>query len=117
MCKPCINARIRDAEARLGHTWKPKKLDTERRKKYGVGTDWYEETLKKQNARCWICLRDSPGRRTSKNFCIDHDHKTGKTRGLLCSTCNSILGFIELTPDKRLTARRLLAYLIYYRII
>lgn len=54
--------------------------------KAGVSRLEYEEMLVEQNGVCAICHRpsDSMGRR----LCVDHDHATGRTRGLLCSTCN-----------------------------
>jgi hypothetical protein len=55
---------------------------------------------------CWICGRNAPGGRKQK-LCIDHCHKTGKIRGLLCDTCNRVLGRLE-----RIGIDRFQAYLI-----
>jgi hypothetical protein len=49
----------------------------------------YEE----QNGVCWICEKRTRGRGEEKNtLAVDHNHKTGKIRGLLCSNCNTGLG-------------------------
>ena len=61
--------------------------------KYRHGLTWavYQQMVKKQNGVCAICgKQDSSGRRLS----IDHDHVTGKVRGLLCLKCNRALGLI-----------------------
>jgi len=55
----------------------------------------YSRMLLEQNSLCAICKR--PERRieksgTSADLCVDHDHRTGRVRGLLCRTCNSMLG-------------------------
>jgi hypothetical protein len=57
----------------------------ERLNKYGITIEQYEEILKKQSGLCAICNR-------KKRLCIDHCHKTGKVRGLLCFNCNALLG-------------------------
>lgn len=44
------------------------------------------------NHLCGICLTD-------KNLVIDHDHKTGKIRGLLCQNCNSAIGKFKESPE------------------
>lgn len=44
--------------------------------------------LNLQNKVCYICKKDNKG----KTLCVDHDHKTGKVRALLCSSCNKALG-------------------------
>ena len=65
------------------------------------------------NKQCEICQRDlqlravNPGER-AKSVYMDHDHKTGTFRGVLCHRCNSALGYIA---DDRAAARRLIAYL------
>ena len=45
--------------------------------------------------RCEIC-RNPP---TGKILHVDHDHKTGKFRGLLCSNCNTGIGLLKDDPD------------------
>lgn len=65
------------------------------------------------NKQCEICQRDlqlravNPGER-AKSVYMDHDHKTGAFRGVLCHRCNSALGYLA---DDRAAARRLIAYL------
>ena len=53
---------------------------------YGITLTEYDDRLKGQSGVCKICGGVNPdGMRLS----VDHDHKTGKVRGLLCSSCNS----------------------------
>ena len=62
--------------------------------KYGISDTEYNEILKSQNDVCAICFKKETRNRT-KNLSIDHCHKTGKVRGLLCAKCNSALGHFE----------------------
>lgn len=61
---------------------------------YGVTPRYYEANLMHQDGRCWICGTDKPGGHGNK-WCIDHNHKTGRARGLLCQPCNVKLGVLE----------------------
>lgn len=60
--------------------------------KYGLTPERFEEMLTAQEGKCAICRRPP---RPGKPFSIDHDHETGRVRGLLCQFCNVMLGFIE----------------------
>lgn len=53
-------------------------------KTYGITADDYATLLAAQGGRCAICR----ARPKSKRLAVDHDHKTGAVRGLLCSRCN-----------------------------
>lgn len=55
---------------------------------YGLGKEEYLEMVKDQDSACAIC-------KVETTLVIDHDHKTGKVRQLLCGDCNTTLGFIE----------------------
>ena len=58
---------------------------------YGITRAEYEAKLAEQGGKCAICkTSDWPGRHGVP--AIDHDHKTGRFRGLLCSDCNVALG-------------------------
>ena len=64
---------------------------TERRRTlrtYGITSEQFDELLAVQDGRCAIC-GVTPGERA---MAIDHDHRTGAVRGLLCGPCNSALG-------------------------
>lgn len=56
----------------------------------------YEEMLIEQDNKCKMCKitqNNTTRNGKIKRFNIDHCHKTGKVRGLLCSFCNSLLGY------------------------
>src|SRR6266550_1376817 len=62
-----------------------------RQRLYGLSEDVYQALLLKQGGLCAIC-GGPPKRRT---LAVDHDHKSGEVRGLLCDRCNVGLGWIE----------------------
>jgi len=72
-----------------------KELDRIRFKKYGITGEEFREILEKQGIRCPICNRD-----ISKNLSVDHDHITGKIRGLICNNCNLSIGNAGDSPDR-----------------
>jgi hypothetical protein len=66
------------------------------RRRYDLSPSQFDEMLAAQENRCAMpdCRSPEPGGRTGQWF-IDHDHTTGKVRGLLCVSCNTKLGFYE----------------------
>jgi len=60
-------------------------------KKYGITYTEYEQIFKSQNSLCAICEKEIYLR--GKLTHVDHDHKTGKVRGILCLWCNNVLGY------------------------
>lgn len=69
--------------------------------KYGITAEEFEQLVAKQQGRCAICLRE-------RELTVDHDHETGRMRGLLCRPCNRCLGQIGETVE---TFRRIVSYL------
>lgn len=68
-------------------------------KKFNMAIDDYESLVKQQNGLCAICKRSLlPGGRI-RRLSIDHDHRTGAVRGLLCTPCNTNLGWFEKWSD------------------
>jgi len=61
-------------------------------KRYKITKVDYEKMMEEQKGKCLICGRDFDKIYFPQNTHIDHDHKTGKVRGLLCNNCNVILG-------------------------
>lgn len=66
------------------------------RYKYGIDVSLFNEILKSQGGRCAICGEKAwmpgEGKRRKQTFVVDHDHATGKIRGILCGNCNTALG-------------------------
>jgi hypothetical protein len=75
---------------------------------YGITLEDYNALLEKQERSCAICKSKEVNRKTDKNFCVDHNHKTGEVRGLLCHSCNAMLGKAKENSD---TLRNAAAYL------
>lgn len=92
-CKPCQKARLqnwRKESFGVRVAWEQKtKLAA-----YGLTQETYSLLETKQGGACGICgLRRLRGR--DKYLHIDHCHKTGRIRGLLCYVCNTTLGKYE----------------------
>jgi hypothetical protein len=59
------------------------------KRKYGITLEQWFELFKKQGEKCAICERAYDA--NSKNWHVDHNHSTGKIRGILCHICNRIV--------------------------
>lgn len=93
ICKSC--RQIRSQQWRTENPSKAKKASREykRRLRYaevGISEEGYQDLFKRQGGKCAICLKAS-----KKRLSVDHDHKTGKVRGLLCTRCNQGLGYFK----------------------
>lgn len=76
----------------LAHPEKRKEIKL--KKLYGLTLADFNEMLVAQNGVCAICREPS-----SKTLSVDHCHKTGVIRGLLCSNCNRGIGFLKDSQD------------------
>ena len=86
-CKICM--RVWSREYRLR---KPRRSKhSEIKYKYGITIEEYNEKLERQGNGCAICKDEKPGG-GHNNLYVDHNHKTGKVRGLLCRSCNLMIG-------------------------
>ncbi len=72
---------------------------------YGLPPGGYRQLYEYQGGLCAICRRATGA---SRRLSVDHDHQTGKARGLLCRPCNDLLGHIRDSTD---TARTIVLYL------
>ena len=79
-CKPCYAAKSRPSV---------------RKRRYGIAMAEYDNLLLRQNGGCAICKRPPY---TKKGLVVDHCHRTGAIRGILCSRCNSALGLLDDDP-------------------
>lgn len=79
-------------------------------KKYGLSKNAYLEMLRSQEGRCFICRKRPEDTKPRRNLAVDHDHRTGQIRGLLCFNCNHrLLGWY--IKDDREKAKRIVKYL------
>jgi len=76
--------------------------------KYGLTVEGYAQMYVAQHGRCAIC-RDRD--RSAAGLVVDHNHGTGRVRGLLCARCNSGLGMFG---DKQHNLRRAWTYLKHH---
>lgn len=124
-CKTCESARVRlyyannnsyrektKARSKKWDAFNPsdRKLASRRsmlKSKYGITEEQYKELLLAQNGKCALCGSENHGRTgnsgrhdgsrnwKSDNWPVDHDHVTGRVRGLLCHKCNVRIGAYE----------------------
>lgn len=76
---------------------------TKRLRLYGITEQTFMMLLYRQESTCRGCSK-----RINRSACVDHDHKTGEVRGLLCASCNIVLGKVK---DNPITLRTLADYL------
>lgn len=103
-CKVCKNKESRewyeknkDRKKQLSKRYRKTKKDQDLKKSYGISLHDYSGMLVKQNQSCKICNIHQD--KLKRALCVDHDHLTGKVRGLLCDTCNRSLGLLKDNID------------------
>jgi hypothetical protein len=75
------------------------KVESKRRRKYNVEPAEYAAAWMQQMGLCPICLR-ALGGGDPRSTHTDHDHVTGKFRGILCNPCNRGLGYFRDRIDR-----------------
>jgi hypothetical protein len=80
---------------------------------YGISILEYDKICESQSNSCAICKSTkSLLRKGSQHWNVDHDHKTGKVRGLLCYLCNSALGHFQDDSER---IRKAIEYLKHHQ--
>lgn len=109
-CKDCENAAKRERYASNPESRRAM-LDGQRKSKYGISREEFDDMLARQGGGCAICGTTKPGGKGEWH--VDHDHSccdippsgAGKTcgncnRGLLCTNCNVGLGSFKDDVDR-----------------
>ena len=110
VCKLCRNKRKAECQSRLNRDpeRKRKNQDLKYRQAYGIGLDDVEALIARAGGVCEICrVRPEPDS-LGRTLHIDHCHKSGRIRGVLCFSCNTSLGKLKEDPE---IVRALLNYL------
>ncbi len=103
-CRPCRSIQEREryianrdeilGRQRASERKRRYHSEYKRLRKYGISQAQFEELARIQDQRCAICdERATP-------LCVDHDHRTGLVRGLLCASCNVGLGYLRDDPAR-----------------
>lgn len=104
-CKVCVNKKRK--KYRLDNPEEYKRTKRKQNlKKYGITLEDQERMLREQNYKCAICGQEIFLQCSSPKLIanVDHDHKTGKVRGLLCQGCNTGLGKFRDNTEYLLSA-------------
>ena len=117
-CKLCYKRYYQENKEEMlakrreyNHIHKKRLMNNIYLKTYGLTLEQYDQMFENQQGRCIICNEKETvtGRwETIKRLAVDHNHKTGKVRGLLCGSCNLLLGAVE---DKSELINKMLEYL------
>ena len=94
-CKVCVRTATKEHRREHPEIWTSYQRRHTLKRLYGLTPEQYEDMLRKQLGRCAICFTPHVRRRGVNNFAIDHDHSTGRIRGLLCHNCNRGLGHFQ----------------------
>jgi hypothetical protein len=100
------NIAIAEMQGRISALWDRSKVSPEQTRQerlefhYGLTVPAYQRLLAKQGGVCAICGEASRGSKTVAALFVDHCHATGVVRGLLCGSCNSMIGFAQDSAER-----------------
>ena len=104
-CSKCGRVLPDSAFAGEQHMCKLCRRDYDWKRNYNITPEQYYYMWKQQGGKCAICGKKLPD---GKYLAVDHDWKTGKVRGLLCSKCNTSLGLLEDNTERLEKAKQYL---------
>lgn len=96
-CKACESINNKKWMSNNKESQRQREFKRNLRVKFGMTEDDYYEKLESQNNGCAICR--SRFSLSGRHLAVDHDHKTGKIRGLLCNECNTAIGLMKENTD------------------
>ena len=106
-CKACVRARTSRRYYDNHEAEKAKLRWRSLLRRYGVTQEQWDSMMAEQGGRCAICRRKFPvGKRQP---CVDHCHKTGAVRSILCVNCNVMIGQADDDPERLMAGARYLA--------
>jgi hypothetical protein len=98
-CKPCHNRRTKASQRRC-KPWLRVGRAAKLKARYGLALDDFDALMAVQRGRCAICAQPFDHRPPADGWHVDHDHATGRVRGLLCAKCNQGLGSFRDNPER-----------------
>ena len=97
ICKPCTNEYQCKTRKPLTNKLKKQYREAGLKAKFGMSIEEYDKLFFLQQGKCAICGQPETETRLGvvKRLAVDHNHTTGKIRGLLCCSCNKALGLLK----------------------
>lgn len=100
-CRPCHNKKTIEYKRKHPETFKESALKSRNKRKvsdwhgqirraYGITPEYYQVLFDAQNGKCVGC--DKTPKDLGYRLCVDHKRSDGKIRGLMCRSCNLIVG-------------------------
>ena len=83
-CKSCKSTHQKEANPSVRKGYHLKHM-------FGITIEDYNTMLEDQEGACAICKKPED----TKSLAVDHDHTTGRVRGLLCAKCNKAIGLLQ----------------------
>jgi len=97
LCKGCAAAKSSKIYKNNQESENVRRYEARVKAEYGITVEQKDLIFREQGEVCAVCKSPSVRRRVrgrDQTWPIDHDHKTGKVRGILCSPCNMVLGLV-----------------------
>ena len=114
LCKQCYDKSPERLDARRkyrkAHAIELAERHLKHRHKLSI--EEYNNKLYEQNGQCAICGSETSGHKNQPRLLVDHCHRTGKIRGLLCDKCNRGMGQFDDNPELLILA---IEYLRHYQ--
>jgi hypothetical protein len=97
LCKPCLTEKTTAWADEHPDEWERHRRRSWLKRKYGITPEQYDALLVAQGGVCGVCVTP-PADARGYRMHVDHDHHTGRVRGILCGPCNVGIGQLRDDP-------------------